>query len=396
MQTRHFLALGSLAFAAACSTELPVESASTTAAAEAVADASLSSLHDEDSERLRGPSAGAVYTLSNQASGNEVMVFPRSGDGSLANPIRYPTGGTGSGGGLGNQGAVILSDDGRWLIAVNAGSNDVSVFRVRRSGLDFVGRTASGGEKPISLTLHHDLLYVLNDGGTANISGFRLDDEGQLTPIPGSARPLSIAAPDAAQVKFSPDGGVLVVTEKATNLIVTYRVNHRGLAGEPQPQASAGQTPFGSDFDPQGRLLVSEAFGGASDASATSSYRVLPNGRLRVISASVGTTETANCWVVVTRDGRFAYVTNTGSGTVSGYSIGRNGELSLLGDGQSAVTGPGTRPIDAALTRGSRFLYVLNSGNATVSGFRVGPGGSLEGVGTTANLPTGANGLAAW
>ncbi len=396
MRVRNLLALGGLSLAAACSTDVPTEPATDAATGDAIEASSLAALHDEGDERLRGPGAGAVYTLSNQASGNDVIVFPRSFDGSLGNPAHYPTGGTGSGGGLGNQGAVILSTDGRWLVAVNAGSNDISVFRVRRTELDLVGRTASGGERPISVTLHRDVLYVLNEGGSGNISGFRLGYGGRLTPIAGSTRPLGSTSPAAAQVQFSPDGDVLVVTEKSTNSIVTYRVNRRGLAGEPEVQASAGQTPFGFDFDAQGRLFVSEAFGGAADASAASSYRVQPNGRLRTISASVGTTETAACWLVVTRNGRYAYTTNTGSGTVSGYAIGRDGALTLLDGGQSGQTGAGTSPIDLALTRGSRFLYVLNSGTETVSAFRTGRDGALEPVGTTTNLPDGANGLAAW
>ncbi len=187
---------------------------------------------------------------------------------------------------------------------------------------------------------------------------------------------------------------MLVVTEKDTNLIDTYEVDRRsGLASGPSPQASSGATPFGFAFDRRGHLIVSEAFGGAPGVSAVSSYDV-DDGVIDPISPSVGTTQTAACWIVVTRDGRFTYTSNTGSGSISGYRISRNGELSLLdADGQTGLTGPG--PTDMALTRNSRFLYSLNSGDGTVSGFRVRADGSLTPIGGASGLPSGATGLAA-
>jgi 6-phosphogluconolactonase (cycloisomerase 2 family) len=113
-----------------------------------------------------------------------------------------------------------------------------------------------------------------------------------------------------------------------------------------------------------------------------------------VISASVRTTETAACWAVVTRNGKFAYVTNTGSASVSGYRVDHDGSLTLLdGDGKTGTTG--TSPIDAALSRGSRFLYTLDATGRTISGFRVEADGSLVPVGRTPGLPAGAAGLVA-
>jgi DNA-binding beta-propeller fold protein YncE len=167
--------------------------------------------------------AGAVYVMTNQAAGNEVLVFDRSADGTLGSPTAHTTGGTGTGSGLGSQGALVLAGS-RWLLAVNAGSDDVSVFRVEHGGLTLTDRVASGGDRPISVTAHGSLVYVLNAGGAGNISGFRLTPHGELTAIAGSTLPLSGAAVDPAQVEFTPDGSQLVVTEKATNQIVTYAV----------------------------------------------------------------------------------------------------------------------------------------------------------------------------
>jgi hypothetical protein len=345
----------------------------------------------------RGRSGGAVYTLTNAAAGNAVAVFDRDANGSLAQAGTVATGGLGSGTGLGSQGALVRS--GTRLLAVNAGSNPVALLTIGGDGDVLLRDTApSGGIGPISVTIHRDVAYVVNQGDAAtpaNISGFAVAG-GELTPLAGSTRPLSAANPAPAQVEFTKDGTLLVVTEKDTNRIVTYAVDGAGLAGPPNAQASAGQTPFGFAFDPHGRLIVSEAFGGAPDASAMSSYRVAPSGTIAPVSASVGTTETAACWVVVTDDGRFTYTTNTGSGSVSGYRIGRDGSLALLdADGRTGETGPGSEPIDAALAARSRLLYVLEAGTHEISGFRVRGDGGLVPLGATGGLPAGAAGLVA-
>jgi 6-phosphogluconolactonase len=338
--------------------------------------------------------AGAVYVSTNSTTGNEVLVFPRAGDGTLGAPRAFATGGLGTGGGLGNQGAVVLNHASHRLFVANAGSNEVSVFAVVPGGLELLDRVGSGGTLPVSIAVHRSLVYVLNAGGTGNMSGFVLDRDDNLGLIAGSPRPLSSSSADAAQVAFSPDGGLLVVTEKATNVIGTYTVGANGLATGPDAQPSAGATPFGFAFSRQGTLVVSEAFAGGPDASALSSYRASPVGALNAISLSVGTTETAACWVVITGDGRFAYTSNTGSGTISRYGLSRAGELTLLDpDGVTATTMAG--PIDLALTRNDRFLYSLDSGGGAISAFGVKADGSLAPLAGASGLPAGANGLAA-
>jgi 6-phosphogluconolactonase (cycloisomerase 2 family) len=339
--------------------------------------------------------AGAVYVLTNSATENAVAVFDRSADGSLTPAGTVATGGQGAGSGLGSQGALAMSDDQRWLFAVNAGSDEVSVFRVRDDGLRLTDKVASGGDRPISLTVYDDLLYVLNAGDPGNITGFRLDD-GKLKAISGSTQPLSNsgsgAAPGPAQVQFNPDGDLLVVTEKATNLIDTYAVDEHGRAHSPKTYPSAGTTPFGFAFDKRDHLIVSEAFGGAVGASALSSYDV-DDSKLEVITASAPTHQTAACWVVVTKHGRYVYTTNAGSNAISAYRIGRDGALSLLGDGNAGATGQS--PIDMGLSRNSRYLYALSGGSHSISIFRIKSDGSLTPQGEAGGLPAGAVGVAA-
>src|SRR6266576_4772643 len=260
--------------------------------------AALQAARDADvSAALSNP--GAVYTLTNQVGGNAVAVFARGADGRLTAAGTVSTGGTGTGASLGSQSAVTLSEDGRWLFAVNAGSNDVSVFSVSPGGgLALASRTASGGTLPISLTVRGNVLYVLNAGGTGNITGFTVGEDGRLRAIAGSTRSLSGSAVGPAQVAFSPDGRSLIVTEKNTNLIDVYSVGRNGVASGPASVASAGATPFGFAFGPRGDVFVSEASGSAS------SYDLGRRGGLRVVSGVVLTHQGAPCWAVVTEDGR--------------------------------------------------------------------------------------------
>jgi 6-phosphogluconolactonase (cycloisomerase 2 family) len=342
------------------------------------------------------PGEGAVYALSNAAAGNSVLVFHRAADGSLAPAGSVPTTGLGTGSGLGSQGALTLS--GGRLFAVDAGSNQITDFSVSGDGLTLthLDTVGSGGVGPISVTVKGRLLYVLNQGNgsnAGNVTGFRIGHDGSLHQIPGSTRPLSAASVGPAQVQLSPNGRVLVVTEKNTNLIDTYTVSHTGLATGPMTHPSSGQTPFG--FAIRGkRIFVSEAFGGAANASAVSSYRYGNDGSLETISPSVPTTETAACWVVVTGNGRYAYDSNTGSNTVSGFRVGPNGKLRLL-DADGATGHTGGAPADAALAAGSAFLYTRDGSGNDISAFAVNGDGSLTPVAGIGGLPAGAVGLAA-
>ena len=336
---------------------------------------------------LAGP--GAVYTLTNQVAGNAVAVFTRGADGRLTSAGTVATGGTGTGAGLGSQGAVVLSDDGSRLFAVNAGSNDVSVFTVGAAGLSLASRTSSGGTLPISLTVHGNELYVLNAGGSGNISGFTVDNSGRLTPIAGSTQPLSGSNVGPAQVSFSPDGRHLVVTEKTTNLLDVYSVDANGSASGPTTTPSAGGTPFGFAFGHRSDLFVSEAAGSAS------SYVLDASGNVTLVSGAVSTQRGAPCWAVVSADGRFGF-TGNGSGSVSAFAIAPNGAISLVdANGGTAVLPAGVN--DIALSHNSRYLYVLQTGGAqAIHAFHIEADGHLTALGPIAGLPAGTRGLAAF
>ena len=333
---------------------------------------------------------GAVYIMTNDPAGNQVIRYDRANDGSLAFSGKFSTGGLGATGLTGsNQGGLVLSSNGRTLLVVNAGSNDISIFQVHQNILSLTDKTSSHGIMPISLTLHNRLVYVLNAGGkdsVGNIAGYKLDSEGELTPIAGSVQPLSgITAP--AQISFNPQGTVLVVTEKTTNKIDTYTVNGDGVASAPISHASSGNTPFGFAFSNRGTLIVSEAAGGT-----LSSYSVSNAGSLTTISGSVPDNQLAPCWVVVTETSKYAYTTNAHSGTISSYTVDRNGVIHLL---QSIAATTGSGDIDMALTRNSGYLYVSIISSQSTQGYKVHDDGSLSWVTTITGVPAGADGLAA-
>jgi len=327
---------------------------------------------------------GHVYTLTNATSGNSVLAFDRAENGTLKPTASVATGGNGSGAGLGSQGAIIMSDNGKWLFAVNAGTNDISTFAVTDKGLTLKGRVQSGGTVPISLTTDGRVIYALNSGTPANVTGFAVRHDGHLAAIPGSTQRLSGTAP--AEVALS-RSGVLVVTDKGSSTIETFVLDKNGAAGPSISHTSHGQTPFGFAFGKRDQVFVSEAAN-----SAASSYIVGREGSLTLVSGSVRTTgQSAACWLVVTRNGRFAYTTNTGSDSISSFAIDKeDGSIKLL----EAVAGGGpTHPTDVALNDNSKFLYVLGTGS--IRAYKIGKHGALTPIAGAPSVPAGAVGLAA-
>lgn len=346
------------------------------------------------SESLAASGEGVVYTMDNAATGNNVLVFKRAANGTLSSSAIFPAGGTGTGAGLGSQGAMV-ADKNHHLFVCNAGSNSITVFRINGLSLTKVDKISSHGTMPISVTVHDSLLYVLNAGDAGNISGFRIHSDGTLKYISKSTRKLSSDTSGPAQIEFNHAGTQLVVTEKATNLILTYSVHANGTTDNAVKHPSAGTTPFGFEFGRHNELIVSDAFGGAPNESAMSSYKLTNNGNLTLITGPVATNQTAACWVAVTDDGRFCYTTNTGSNSISGYYISDEGKLKLIdANGITGVTG--VAPIDMALSRESKFLYALNSGSGSISAFKVTFNGGLNSLGDISGIPLSATGLVAW
>jgi 6-phosphogluconolactonase len=335
----------------------------------------------------------AVYVQTNDAAENEIVVFGRAKDGALALLGRYPTAGRGTGERhLPSQSSVVLSDDARWLLVVNAGSDELSLFAVEDDGLRLADRVGSGGSRPTSVAVSGALVYVLNNGAPS-ISGFKLVD-GKLTALADSTRSLSRDDADPAQIAFTADGKALIVTERGTNSISSYAIDERGYAEGPTTIESSGQTPYGFGFTANGALIVTEAFGGAIGAAAVSSYAV-NGGELSPISDSVADTNSEVCWAAVTNDGRFAFVTNFGSGTVSSYEIAADGSLTLR-DPVAGATRNGEKGVrDEGLSADGQYLYAIDADAQKVFGWSVARSGQLTPVGEFEGVPDTVAGLAA-
>jgi 6-phosphogluconolactonase len=283
----------------------------------------------------------AVYTITNAASGNELLAFQRSANGALTPAGIFPTGGTGTGSGLGSGHSLVVSDDGRELVVVNAGSSTISAFRIEHDRPRLIGTAvASGGTRPTSLTLHDDLVYVMN-AGSNSIAGFRLDDKRGLTPISGSIQPLGAGTTVPSQIHFDKSGQVLIVDERGSSTIDTFVVDHRGVAGPGRTTPSNAGGPFGFDVDRRGHVLFSATTLGGGLMSGATAYDVARDGTLTPNGGPVSSGQAAACWLAAA--GHFAYTTNAGSGSIGRFAIARDGSLSLVG---TTVVGAGSTPLD--------------------------------------------------
>ena len=338
---------------------------------------------------LRNP-RGYIYLQSNDATQNSILVYKQNSNGSLNLQSTVSSGGNGSGGGLGNQGAITTSKNEKWLFAVNAGSNSVSSFRITNSGnLNLASTISTGGKIPVSVTLHNRILYVVN-AGSDNISGFRVGNGGTLTAINGSIQSLSSSGSGAAQISFSPNGNYLYVTEKGTNNISIFPVNNQGVAGAGTSTPSTGQTPFGFDIARDRYMIVTNAAGGAAGQSSATSYNGINSGNISAVNGAVGNNQAAACWAAVTKYGRFVYVTNTASDNISSYYIFPNGALFLINP--DIISGDG--PTEIIVADDNIFVYALNSASHTITSYRRSLLGNLVQIGTTGGLPNAATGIA--
>jgi len=340
--------------------------------------------------------SGAVYAMTNDAEGNEVLAYSRARDGSLTLQDTYETGGEGTSRiRLSSQGPVVLTKDGRQLLVANVGSSEISVFDVRRVGLELRSVVPSGGSMPNSITVRGDLVYVLNNGGMGlgNITGFHLSNDSSLLPIAGSTRALSAPGSDPAQVSITPDGDSLVVTEKATSKILTWKLTKNDEPFGRQIHDSDGLTPFGFDFTRDGTFVVTNAEEGIVGAATASSYTL--EGGFRTISGSVPDFRSEVCWTVISKDQRYAFITNFGDGTISSYTIAADGSITLL-ESIAATTTFGELSIrDADQSKDGRYLYAIDITSRMVHGWAIEKDGSLTSIGAFPGLPGTVAGLAA-
>ncbi|MGP8249997.1 MAG: lactonase family protein [Candidatus Dormibacteria bacterium] len=338
-----------------------------------------------------------VFAQTNAASGNQVIVYRHSPEG-LTLVGRYATGGLGATASgavvdsLASQGSLVFDPAHQVLISVNAGSDSISVFRVGNGGIALNQVLPSEGAFPDSVAVSGQLVYVLNGGGAGVLQGYRFAGD-WLSPIPGSARSLGLANADhpnylesPGQVGFTPSGRQLVVTTKASGSdIDVFAVTWNGQLGAATTNASAQPVPFGFTFDSFGRLVVTEA-----GSSSITTYDVTPSGGLIAV-ATLGDGQAALCWII--RADGFYYGANAGSNTLSGYSVGFNGSLALLGSDGGVVANTDAGPIDMAVSSDGA-LYAEAGAAGAIDEFQIQWNGSLREIGSVTGLGAGIEGIA--
>ncbi len=347
---------------------------------------------------------GHIYVNDNAATTNTIASFDRHADGSFTPTPGSPfaTGGAGTGAIIGSQGALQITDDGRFLLAVDAGSNQISVLSVAEDGaLTAIdgGTVDSGGKTPVSIAVHEDLVYVANTGdGTdgASYAGFRLSDEGILSPIDGSTMPLSATAAPG-DILFNDDGtvliGVQVGPDAGPSAIDSFLVAEDGTltkaTGSPFTPQAIG--PFGSVFSPTEprRLYVTNAHAGPNHGSV-SAYDVDTDGALAPVAGSPFVTrQSGTCWIAIAPDGKHVFAVNTGNSSISRFEVLADGGLKLLGN-IALNDATGLRPFDARLDSEGTHLYVVDAGLAAISVFEVEGGDLTEVSASPIELPMGA------
>ncbi len=346
-----------------------------------------------------GKSRGNAYVMSNSPVENRVIAYKRFPNGKLKQFGSVRTGGIGAGDNapndpLGSQGSVMLSEDRRTLYVVNAGSNDISVFHLKRNGRPILVQVVdSNGIFPVSLTTDGEILYVLNSGDDGTISGYHISDFGRLTPIPNSVRALGLGedgppigdarnlAPGA--IAFDPLSRRIFIPYAgggSNGELLTFTLNDDDT---PSPAVtvteSPGPVPFSVSFTEHGTALVAEASG------SLSSFNFGASAELLTMSSAVQNGQAATCWVRSTSFG-VAYTTNTNSNSITSYSVSRNGNVTVLEN--AAADGVGA-PIDFQLTPDERYLYVTASEAGGVEGYRVNRDtGALKSIGFFPGLNT--------
>ncbi len=326
----------------------------------------------------------AVFVQTNDLNGNSIAAYSQNENGTLTYAATYATGGNGGRAAgavvdpLASQSSLVYDSSHHLLLAPNAGSNTVSVFRVLGDRLRLEQVVASGGPFPASIAVHDNLAFVLDAGLAGYVQGYRIAG-GRLHPIAGSQRSLGLANanPPAflqspAQVGFTPDGRHLVITMKGNSggSVDVFKVSDDGQLSSAPTATAVGGNAFAFVFDPAGRLvIVNAAFGNLS------TYTVNANGSLSLVSAGAGDGQVAACWVTAV-DGNY-YAANAGSGSLSQYTISENGSVVL--EKSPAATGiPGA--VDSAAS--GHFLYAQSGGSGSVKAFSVGEDGSLSPIGS--------------
>lgn len=322
-----------------------------------------------------------VFVMTNNAFRNEVIAYESSSNGGFAEAGHFDTGGRGSGGvrsPLQNQGSLTFSQDHSLLFAVSAGSGELSVFRVNGASLSLIDKKPTGGANPVSVAQRQDVVYVLNQGGSGAVVGFKLDGSGHLTQIPKSTAFLSSSFAFGQDVTISPNGQFVVVIELVSDNIDTFRIQPDGTLGPIVVNPGSAIGAFSSCFAPDGTLIVTASGTPTQVTGGISSYSIASNGTLAPITQSAPTLGLATCWNVVTPNAKFVYAVNSDTSNISGFNIATNGALTPIASTLLASDPANSFSSDVAVSTDGTLLFNLNPGSATIGVFGIQSDGTLS------------------
>jgi 6-phosphogluconolactonase (cycloisomerase 2 family) len=342
-----------------------------------------------------------VYTDDDIRGANTVSAFSVSPSGALTLLPGSPflTGGIGTANGYYASNRIAISAGDNFLFASNAGSNDVSVFRINRltGALSLVEGSpfATGGSGElggIALSPTPDGRFLMaGNSDSSNVTVFAISRGGALSPIEGSPFPAQ-SPPDG--IKVSPNGKFLAVAEFNANQIEMFGISPNGsLAslGAYPGVAVAGGGIAGVDIDCYPRLLY-DAEGSAGD-TIVEGYSVSNKGALTPVPGSPfepGVGQNSNVVLLgYSRGQKTLYVSNQSSETITAFGVSFNGSLSLLAP--PFAMNRADQPSGMATSRDGRLLYAANR-NSMISVFSVGEGGMLTEV-AGSPFSTGQSGL---
>jgi len=329
-----------------------------------------------------------LYTETNETA-NALVHLTRNADGSITIKNRILTGGAGLNGtavgtsapgpdSLASQHSVIISADKTTLFAVNAGDASVSVFSIDQTSGDLTLKKTSKtlGATPTSLAFNNGILYVMFQSGSDQVGAYSLQSDGSLSQLGLYALPAGAMGP--TQIVVSPDNNYLVASAgTASNNVASYPMNKDGTLGTPisNTSASAGiSNPFAGAFVSSTLYLETDAKNAGLGSYSFSGAGVLK----QITSVTIG--QTAPCWLVISPDGKFAYVGNA-AGTISSLSIGSDGKLALVNataaSEPSAITGVPAVSADSFISADGKFLYSAYIGDDKVVAYSIAADGSL-------------------
>jgi 6-phosphogluconolactonase (cycloisomerase 2 family) len=330
----------------------------------------------------------AEFLYVANAGSNNVSVYRISPNGALTSVPGSPfTAGN-------SPRSVAVDLFGRFVYVANAGSDNVSAFRIAENGAltSVAGSPFPTGNAfyafefdpdSVAVDLLGRFVYVAN-GHQFNVSAFRIAGNGALTPVAGS--PFGSTGIFPVSVTVDRSGHFVYVAVYAADILAAYGVGKDGaltpVPGSPFPTGFGGtglaSNSVAVDFLGQ-FLYVANSY-----SKNVSAYRIGPNGALTPVPGSPFPAGSFPNSVAVDLLGRFVYVVNTNNadpafkGSVSAYSIGENGALTPVAG--SPFPTAGTQPWAVAVDIFGRFVYVANIGSNNVSAYSIAENGSLTPV----------------